>query len=447
MAERSLSMREARGSIPRFSTFCFCNVAARLQLGTPALALHGPWHRGHAQGANTHGQLGQGHTMDSHCAARMHFEDPVPEMHVLEVVLLTGGSNHTLMSVAGQVYGCGSNTRGQLHLDNAFKDVLRLRRLPLMLRMQGGTMPRLRHMCAGWDFTLLCFSVPGGPDVVYTFGDNSHGALGRGADTRFAWLGQSVDLPGHVHRVVVGVRHVLVATTCGRLYVWGDNRHGQLGPGLERTCHYLPVEQRAVSSGPTGTAILDLAAGHTHSVVLTASGDVYIFGGSKFGQHGIEPGGAACKWRPQERLGGAALRVYAGWSHVVVRMEETQGHAGGAVWAGWGRNTFHQILGSSVSTVAPTWLSLHADQVTRHAYAYMRQVHGDVQVRCGSEHGIALWEGRVLCWGWNEHGHCGVDPVDQAVLADAHTMVFPEPGHATCIGTGYSHCMALLAPS
>lgn len=77
--------------------------------------------------------------------------------------------------------------------------------------------------------------------------------------------------------------HHAVLTQDGQVFLWGDNRYGQLGvPG--EVAYEMPT--LLVIPGET---IVEIALGTTHTLLLTAGGDVYAVGANDQGQLGIGP--------------------------------------------------------------------------------------------------------------------------------------------------------------
>ncbi|QKG51407.1 hypothetical protein GKZ67_00910 [Hymenobacter sp. BRD67] len=96
----------------------------------------------------------------------------------------------------------------------------------------------------------------------------------------------AVSLPAGVRlvQVAVGSNYSLALAADGTAYAWGANNNGQLGIGTT-TSSSTPV---AVSQGamPTGTRLVQIAAGNYHAVALAADGTVYAWGSNNDGQLG-----------------------------------------------------------------------------------------------------------------------------------------------------------------
>ncbi|XP_052821784.1 X-linked retinitis pigmentosa GTPase regulator isoform X2 [Octopus bimaculoides] len=119
---------------------------------------------------------------------------------------------------------------------------------------------------------------------IFMFGPNDWGQLGLGHS-------RHVDKPScikalkheKVSLVACGGCHTLIATDSGKIYSFGANGEGQLGAvGVEKS-----MEPYHIKKLPSCIRYKALAAGFEHSVCLTESGDVYIWGSNSEGQLGF----------------------------------------------------------------------------------------------------------------------------------------------------------------
>ena len=118
---------------------------------------------------------------------------------------------------------------------------------------------------------------------LYTWGNGSFGRLGHSEEMTeleprlLMYFKRQCDHSGggipFITQVACGTMHTLAITNLGKLYSWGGGMYGKLGLGddknrLEPTpCLHLQNEK-----------VTQIATGMFHSIVLTASGDVYSFG-------------------------------------------------------------------------------------------------------------------------------------------------------------------------
>lgn len=167
-----------------------------------------------------------------------------------------------------------------------------------------------------------------------------------------------------MERISSGVAHTAAVLSDGRVYGWGAGRKGQLGVPVESV---VGVPRRVA----VGWSVEWAVCGREFTVLVERVGEsaaqrrrVCVLGADRYGVRdalgaGLEPG---------------VRDVQAGWSAVYVLY-------GDGRLVGFGRNDRGQLppLG-----LAP---------VERFA--------------AGSEHVVAIAGGRLVAWGWGEHGNCG----------------------------------------
>src|ERR1700729_416656 len=155
----------------------------------------------------------------------------------------------------------------------------------------------VRGLGLGVVVVVFGLSVPGAGAAVpaggvLAFGFNEFGQLGSITN-----IGTSnpnptptvVGLPGEVGpvtQVAAGADHSLVVTASGQLYAFGYNFFGQLGTSANKgTGQANPTPPLVPLPGAIGP-VTQVAAGANHSLVVTASGQLYAFGYNFFGQLG-----------------------------------------------------------------------------------------------------------------------------------------------------------------
>ncbi|XP_006742515.1 RCC1 domain-containing protein 1, partial [Leptonychotes weddellii] len=80
-------------------------------------------------------------------------------------------------------------------------------------------------------------------------------------------------------RLELGAEHALLLDEAGQVFSWGQGRHGQLGHG---TLEAEP-EPRLLEA-LQGLPMAEVAAGGWHSVCVSETGDIYIWGWNESGQ-------------------------------------------------------------------------------------------------------------------------------------------------------------------
>lgn len=129
-------------------------------------------------------------------------------------------------------------------------------------------------------------SGPGHACVVSTkkkarcWGDNREGQLGDGNTTSRATPSTAKTGMSEIVAVTAGGAHSCALTAAGSVWCWGNNQHGQQGNSrfsLKHSPTRVPNMPDQVSA---------VTAGGTHVCVLTQAGEVFCWGGNKYGQLG-----------------------------------------------------------------------------------------------------------------------------------------------------------------
>jgi len=194
-----------------------------------------------------------------------------------------------------------------------------------------------------------------------------------------------------VKQVRCGYYHSLCLTSLGRLFAFGSNSHGQCGSRQSASASLqgthsedLLLEARLVED-LAEQHVVQVAGGYSHTVALTARGDVWTCGGNSYGQCG-SPESEDLPRCSKVHIGGPASAVAAGYSHSVILRRD------GSVMT-FGENDAGQLGVSGGSTDEPTLVPLPAKCVS---------------IAAGNSHTVALQEdGAVLTWGSGRNGQQG----------------------------------------
>lgn len=113
---------------------------------------------------------------------------------------------------------------------------------------------------------------------VWGWGDNSTGVLGnaQAGTTTNITVPTKINLPDGIQSVAIcaGYDHVLMLASDGNVYAWGNNSNGQLGATATDT----PVTAPTLVTDLCGKNIIAVAAGNRFSLALGEDGSVYSFG-------------------------------------------------------------------------------------------------------------------------------------------------------------------------
>ncbi|XP_059191558.1 LOW QUALITY PROTEIN: secretion-regulating guanine nucleotide exchange factor [Centropristis striata] len=379
----------------------------------------------HSWGANSYGQLGQGHVED---LSEPRLSNTTALQNKAVRALCGGGGHSVVITENGEVLVCGQNDRGQLGLGHK-ADMSTFQLCPSLTQ-------RITKVACGWDFTLLLTDC----GRVLACGSNAFGQLGVGKTvTHSADLLVVESLKEPVVSVAAGLRHSLAVTDPGCVYQWGSG----LFSHAKRALSPRSVPPHLSSTVPSLVPGLDqktshmVTAGSVHCMCLTGGGDLFLWGSNKHGQlTTTDPFLSSPTLVKRSLLGGEKIiHVWSGWTHTVAQTE------GGRVFT-WGRGNYGQLgqraVPSQNSEQQSTGPSVEGGNKEASLPAEVQALHGATQIACGSEHNLAIVGGRLLSWGWNEHGMCG-----DGSQSDVFQPQLVSGLRPLLIGCGAGHSMAV----
>mmetsp|Transcript_5526 Transcript_5526/g.16494 ORF Transcript_5526/g.16494 Transcript_5526/m.16494 type:complete len:423 (-) Transcript_5526:88-1356(-) len=228
-----------------------------------------------------------------------------------------------------------------------------------------------------------------GKQYMYTWGRAKNFRLGRATDTYDVKRPEKVTaLAGvRVKQAACGGGHTCVVLEDERLFVFGYSQYGQVGLG-DRVDVSEPSHVKILDDRQLQHCVVQVACGRYHTVALTATGEVYTWGGGKNGRLGH--GDEKIRTTPSKVTGfRLPVRSVACGYHSSVAITDD----GVYTW-GWGA---HGQLG-------------HGDSNDRLSPYKMDSIRDKiVAITCGDRHGFALSaDGSVHGWGSNEFNQLGI---------------------------------------
>uniref|UniRef100_A0A3B4A2T5 RCC1-like domain-containing protein n=1 Tax=Periophthalmus magnuspinnatus TaxID=409849 RepID=A0A3B4A2T5_9GOBI len=354
-------------------------------------------------GANSYGQLGQGHVEDQSL--------PQPAettaFQVQSVRTLSGGGGHSVVVTGnGEVFVCGQNNKGQLGLGHTL-NVYTLELCPSLRQ-------KITNVSCGWDFTLLLSDT----GQLLACGSNTFGQLGIGETVQHSsnWL---------IVQVSIGrffLSGTIMFSGSGSVYQWGTGlcSHAKRVFTVSAVPSHFSSKLPCLVPGLAEKNPCMVAAGMVHCLYLTEDGELFMWGSNKHGQlTSSDPFVSSPISLKRCLLGGEKITsVWSGWTHNVAQTES------GRVFT-WGRGIYGQ-LGHTVSYPIPILKQ------------YNVSMYVALQIACGSEHNLAIVGSSLFSWGWNEHGMCGdgshTDALKPCLIPGLHPLL---------IGCGAGHSLAL----
>ncbi|KAG1364270.1 ultraviolet-B receptor UVR8 [Cocos nucifera] len=158
---------------------------------------------------------------------------------------------------------------------------------------------------------------------VWSFGDNSNGALGLPFPLADAYEPTKVpSLPSRIASVAAGHYHSLAVTVDGEVWAWGRNEEGQLGRGAA-----APRDRWSKPERVAGLDHVRVQAAFASGVVSAAVGDdgsLWVWGRSKRGQLGLGEGviEAARPSKVEALAGHEIIKVSFGWGHALAQSND-----------------------------------------------------------------------------------------------------------------------------
>lgn len=234
--------------------------------------------------------------------------------------------------------------------------------------------------------------------------------------------------------IAVGSSHNLALSTNGELFSWGNNFNGQLGDASKSNrAQPVAVVANGALAGKTITAV---AAGDSHSLALSADGEVFAWGSNSFDQLGTQAWQdgtvpAAVDTRGALR-GKTVTAIAAGYRHSLALTSD------GEVIS-WGSNSNGQLgNGGNTDPRIPVRVDVGGALTGKRVVA----------IAAGEDHSMALTaDGLVFTWGDNWYGQLGDNsgsinsPLPVPVVANGVL----DGKFVTGISAGLDHCLAVTA--
>ncbi|CAI5946120.1 unnamed protein product [Closterium sp. NIES-64] len=218
-------------------------------------------------------------------------------------------------------------------------------------------------------------------------------------------------------QAAIGGWHCLAVNEKGTAFSWGGNEYGQCAAKVADKLHGNKLSARDILSPfpcVPQLRVKQVAAGGTHSVVLTREGEVWVWG------QPWPPADAKQVWVPAKVPGLKGVRSIAvGAFHNLALKGD------GRVVA-WGSNEYGQL---GTGDTQPRSLPVDLPQLT-HAHV--------VDITAGGWHSMAVSRsGQVWAWGRGEHGRMGFgeDKTIKAVPTVVTLLAGETVVQASCGGT------------
>ena len=191
-------------------------------------------------GAGKHGQLGwfpmDDPEPDSPVPVEVSYLNPRHLSPTHRITAISAGGYHSMvLTVCGNLLGCGRNKEGQLGLQSGGADVKNFSMVDLNELEPRHQHSRATQVQCGMLHTLVLVQTQG-KKAVYACGDNSYGQLGNGSQMRAKCLVKINGIgSGRIASITSGDWHCGAITCDGELHTWGRGDCGQLGHGDDKS--------------------------------------------------------------------------------------------------------------------------------------------------------------------------------------------------------------------
>lgn len=239
-----------------------------------------------------------------------------------------------------------------------------------------------------------------------------------------------------------------IASTSTNAYCWGNNSNGQLGVNAVGGTRTSPARVTDPLNVLAGRQLKEIASGHVHTCAVTndSLGQVYCWGnnntlGGSTGVFGIGSTSNFNQAYPQTPVPAASLGNQPA-TNIAAGSWNTCAIAGTRVYC-WGNNGRGQ-LGNGTTTTTSSPVAANADPVTGETNTGATDVDIDSDFTC------AVFNSKAKCWGENTDDNTdGITGQLGFGIAGSYansplTVKAPVEGKAaTAVSTGYQHGCAI----
>ncbi|XP_041969600.1 ultraviolet-B receptor UVR8 [Aricia agestis] len=267
-------------------------------------------------GANSHGQLGLGYVSEQ-------VDKPTKITSTLwngVSKISCGGGHSLLIDNEGKLFSCGWNSKKQTgHPEEKYK----------FERTWCLSGIKFTNVACGWDFSCGITD----DNFMFVWGSNSHGQLGLPKE-HFQESLKPIKLQVKACDVSMGLRHSALLSCKGDVWTTGCGKHGQLGLGNN------VLESDRFQKISSLCNITHIACGQNHTVAWRSSDrSLFVWGDNKHGQLLLSSDKYRKIFKPEKidiDAKSNVKKLLSGWTNVLLWL------ADGSLLT-WGRNNYGQL--------------------------------------------------------------------------------------------------------
>ncbi|KAH9525595.1 hypothetical protein Btru_001785 [Bulinus truncatus] len=218
------------------------------------------------------------------------------------------GRSHTLITTeTGHIYSFGNHADGQLGYKTSTDQ-------HIPKRIESLPPTKYKMLSAGSDSSVALTD----DGKVFMWGNNEDGKLGLG---EVEIVEEPTQLPMDRPAICVacGYYHTAVVTDDGKLFTMGESDGGKLGLAEDTSETNVPQLVTGISE-----LVRWVSCGSTHTVVLTESGQCYVFGEGESGQLGLGTDILSVNKPTHLKLPFKVIKVYCGQAFTALISEKGQ---------------------------------------------------------------------------------------------------------------------------
>jgi len=241
---------------------------------------------------------------------------------------------------------------------------------------------------------------------LYLWGNNWYGQLGNGATGYGNISNILIKIMENVISVSLGGSHSAGITEDGSLYLWGNNRYGQLGNGTTKNSS-IPIKIME--------NVASVSLGYGHSAAITKEGDLYLWGDNDYGQLG----------NATTELSSTPIKIMENVASVSLGNDHSAAITKDGSLYLWGNNRYGQ-LGNGATGYG---------NISNIPIKIMENV---ASVNLGSTHSAAITkDGSLYLWGENAYGRLGNGTTDNS------STPIKIMDNVASVSLGYGHSAAI----
>lgn len=272
---------------------------------------------------------------------------------------------------------------------------------------------------------------------ILMWGKNDSGQLGDGTTTNKLIptdISSQFDLNDEefIVKAFFGQYHGSAITSLNRIFMWGNNYHGQLGDGTT-TNQLIPIDITSQFTLNPDEIITEMFLGNDVSSAITSLGRIFIWGYNAYYQ--IGDGTITTRRTPLDVTNQFNLSEGERVTYIAFSLSHSLAYTSlGRVFT-WGNNQFGQLGdGTTISKPTPTEMDL---DLILHDQETIQNIY----VGIASYNAILTSENRVLMWGNNNDGELGDGTTtNQSIPVDITNHFHLDLGETiTHLGIGKFH--------